>query len=292
VKIGHYWNSTFGLDVHYVNTTVEVIVTYQNGVAAFGHIWHLDEGGAPIPWYYEGWLLTGKLGMNWAVDGYNCTGELCEPDPDNVFECEHQVDYWYWDYESCECTQGASPIVVDLVGDGFAFTDPGSGVQFDLLGNGHNVQTAWTSGGRDAFLALDRSGNGLIDGGKELFGNVTAQLAAQEGQMRNGFLALSVFDTLGAGGDGDGEITAADSIFGSLRLWFDTNHDGVSQPTELRTLASAGIAAIELDFKKSKTFDEFGNRLLFRSKVELNNIDVASGSKKRNAVDVWFNFVR
>jgi hypothetical protein len=182
--------------------------------------------------------------------------------------------------------------VLDLDGDGFAFTNSDGGVIFDLLGSGQPVHTAWTDGGRDPFLVLDRNGNGSVDTGKELFGNVTAQPAVPVGEMRNGFLALAVFDKPEAGGDGDGEISSSDAIFASLRLWFDINQDAISQPSELRTLASAAISAIDLDFKKSKRFDEFGNRLLFRSKVRLDGIEARSGSKKRNAVDVWFMFER
>ena len=57
-------------------------------------------------------------------------------------------------------------------------------------------------------------------------------------------------------------------------------------------MASVGVTAIKLDYKKSKMVDEFGNKLLFRSKAVLGNQPPGSGSKNRNAVDVYFKFVQ
>jgi hypothetical protein len=114
------------------------------------------------------------------------------------------------------------------------------GVRFDLAGNGTTYQVAWpTAVSGNAWLALDRNGNGLIDSGKELFGNFT-QPPPNPGEG-NGFLALAEYDKPENGGDGDGFITSNDSIFSSLRLWQDANHNGVSESNELLTLQSQGI---------------------------------------------------
>jgi hypothetical protein len=59
-----------------------------------------------------------------------------------------------------------SPIIVDVDGFGFSLTDATSGVVFDIFANGIPVQVAWTAvGSTNAFLVLDRNGNGLIDSG-------------------------------------------------------------------------------------------------------------------------------
>src|SRR5262249_51806607 len=67
-----------------------------------------------------------------------------------------------------------SPIIIDVDGSGFRLTNAAHGVQFDIFNNGTPVQVAWTAtGSTNAFLVLDRNGNGKIDSGGELFGNVT-----------------------------------------------------------------------------------------------------------------------
>jgi hypothetical protein len=162
--------------------------------------------------------------------------------------------------------------LIDINGDGFSLTDVAGGVSFDLKATGTPIQLAWTSpNSDDAFLALDRNGNGTIDDGKELFGNVTSQPAAPEGEQHNGFIALALFDSPGSGGNGDGKITNLDSIFESLRLWQDTNHNGISEPSELHTLEDLGLNSIDTSYKISERTDEYGNRFRYRAKVKDSN---------------------
>ena len=201
--------------------------------------------------------------------GESCFNEYCQP------------DYMVETGESPNTCCPATPVLVDTLGDGFALTDAQHGVDFDIRGGGVKFRLAWTEAASDdAWLALDRDGNGVIDSGRELFGNWTPQPRSPN---PNGFSALAEFDKVQNGGNSDGVIDARDSVFSALRLWQDTNHDGLSEPGELHALPSLDVARIRLDYKESKRVDAYGNRFRYRAKI-----DDAKGAKAgRWAWDVF-----
>jgi len=163
----------------------------------------------------------------------------------------------------CCCT--SCPLLIDLDGGGFRLTDARHGVRFDIGGDGNLDQVSWIeAGSTNAWLVLDRNDNGIIDNGTELFGNMTVQPPPPEGIERNGFNALSEFDKPSSGGNGDGRIDVQDSVFPKLRVWQDSNHNGVSDASELKSLAAVGITGISLMYRESRRMDEFGNRFRYR----------------------------
>jgi len=162
----------------------------------------------------------------------------------------------------------ATPILVDVAGNGFNMTEGTRGVWYDLSGHGTKRLIGWTSSNSDdAWLVLDRNNDGAIQDGTELFGTFTQQPAPPAGVAPNGFLALAEYDKSQNGGNGDRKIDPQDAIFSSLRLWQDSDHNGLSATSELHSLAELGLQSIELDYKESKRQDQFGNLFRYRAKV-------------------------
>lgn len=201
----------------------------------------------------------------------------CGPFMDGTYGYEFSCELYYPDgcptgympsgeQPGC-CQYNWTPIAIDLDGFGIFMTNVSNGVLFDINGSGRKVRTSWLSSiSNTGWLVLDRNNNGTIDNGTELFGSYTPQSTPASG-MKNGFLALAVYDRPDQGGNGDGKIDAQDAVFSRLRLWVDRNVDGLTTPNELYTLASRGILSISLDYQISRYTDQYGNIFRYRARI-------------------------
>lgn len=161
-----------------------------------------------------------------------------------------------------------SPIVLDLNGDGVQTVDSESGAYFDHDGDGFAEQSGWASR-EDGLLVRDLDGDGQIDTGRELFGNET--------RLANGFDALMRLD-----GNLDGKLDAQDSAWVTLKVWQDSNGDGISSAEELHTLEETGVQSIATGYTTGATSDAKGN-----AHRQIGTYTTTSG-ETRAAEDIWF----
>ncbi len=149
------------------------------------------------------------------------------------------------------------PLILDMDGNGYELTNADDGALFDIDADGALDKMAVTKG-NDAVLALDTNNNGIIDNGKELFGD-------QNGAA-DGFSELAKYD-----GNKDGIIDANDQIFDRLKLLKFVKNANGSYTQKLTALKSSAITAIDLNKIYGANDEVNGSSIVKKSFAYLNN---------------------
>ena len=175
------------------------------------------------------------------------------------------------------------PLVLDLDGDGLELLPASGAILFDHNADGIKTGTGWVHP-NDGFLVRDLNGNGVIDTGRELFGEDTLK--------SNGALAAEGFDALRElDSNSDGQITNLDTAFNELKVWRDLNQDGISQANELSTLGQLNITSINTNGTDAgpQARQLINNNRVALSSTFTQNTTDGQVSRTVGAIDLEFN---
>jgi hypothetical protein len=170
---------------------------------------------------------------------YSATGQVVTADGQTInFAYQVAMHREFSQESQAEITLGdavrkVDPIALNLNGGPVALND--TRTSFDINSDGTAEKVALPAAGT-YFVALDRNGNGTIDGGSELFGPSSG----------NGFTELQSLDS-----DKNGWLDSGDAAYASLRLW-----SGPAAATQ--SLAEAGVGALYVGASVATRFDVRG----------------------------------
>jgi len=140
----------------------------------------------------------------------------------NVFMSSRFEAQFTQSYEFTQAAQLCDPLVINLEGDVADVSDQTFFFDLDADGTEEEIHTLNSGSG---YLALDKNGDGTINGGAELFGTASG----------DGFADLAKYDL-----DRNGWIDENDRVFDELKIWaFDEQGN-----QKLYTLKEKGVGAI------------------------------------------------
>ena len=168
----------------------------------------------------------------------------------------------------------SSPLVIDLDGDGMETVSINEGIYFDHSASGFKILTGWV-GPAEGIVVRDINGNGIIDNGRELFGDTT--ILKNGKTASNGFIALAELDS-----NGDGLFTASEAKQYGVKIWIDSDCDGISAENELFDFEEVGVESIDLAYEEINIIDKYGNSYNQKS------IAIMSDGSMVDIIDIWF----
>jgi Ca2+-binding RTX toxin-like protein len=166
------------------------------------------------------------------------------------------------------------PLVLDLNGDGVKLTNYiDAPVLFDIDhdSGGTKEQTGWVSA-QDGIVVYDLNNNGKIDDISETLSEYFNGAIGTNGNggtkaFANGLAALKSLDS-----NNDNQFTSADAAWENVKVWVDTNHDGITDAGELKTLSSLNITSINLNQATQSGLVRNGNEILASSTFVQNGV--------------------
>jgi hypothetical protein len=176
-----------------------------------------------------------------------------------------------------------SPIVIDAFGEGFHLTDAAKGVDFRERAQDPLVQMSWTDPAyHNAWLVRPNPDGSVTSLAANMFGNLSPQPPSPD---KNGYRALAYWAEQAGCGTLD-HLDAANCplVWAALRLWTDTNQDGIVQREELHTLDSLGVKRISLEYRESRWVDQYGNQFRYVA-----GIQDEAGAKDNRCYDVFLS---
>ena len=244
----------------------------EQDVTAYGKAGYYITNNGTAHWPYQTcaplWSVGGGTKPNdstrwqWVANGY-------DREPGSTGVCAAMGDYGYyhsaeWDIAKPICGPIGCPLIVDPDGQGFHLTNLQEGVRFREHTQDAPIQFSWTDPlYHNAWLALPDE-RGEVRSLEQLFGNFTPQPPSDR---PNGFAALAQYDA-----NHDGVINSLDPVYTKLRLWIDSNHDGIAQAGELHTLQELQVESISLNYRESRRTDQYGNDFRYVAPADIGNV--------------------
>lgn len=225
-----------------------------------------------------------------------------ETDDDDIYEekvddAVNEIKNEQKKYEDSQKQYQRDPLIINFSGkQEIEFTSLNDGVNFDLDNNGFAEKTAWIKND-DGFLAIDLNNDGMINNGSELFGD-----CFNNQSFSNGFEALKGLDSnrdnkiddtdspLITKSDGFNHEDETHTLLDDLVVWFDFNHNGITDDNETKSLKSLNVDYIDLNCFNDQYNDENDkDHVNSARREETSYVYFTDGTARKNISEFWFD---